>query len=107
MVTVRASSTWDGPAVDILRVFAEPSPVSGAEVHDEDVVFYRALDEGEEPTGDITGVEIIGFLSFDRWDELPSLSIRWQLPGWEPLSLPDLLKRKQQELQQRHKSEVA
>lgn len=107
MDSVRASITWDGPAVDILRVFVEPSPSSGVEVHDEAVVLFRALDEEEEPTGEVTGVEIVTFLSYDQWDALPDLGILWQVPGWEPLPLVEVLKRKQQELRQRHKAGAA
>lgn len=100
MVAVRATLVWDGPGVDIIRVFVEPAPPSGAVVHDEDVTLYRALDQNEEPTGPVTGVEIIGFLSFDRWDALPQLDLLWQLPGHEPLPLDELLRRLQRELRQ-------
>lgn len=107
MDIILASITWDGPVVDILRVFAEPAPDAGVEVHDDCVVMFRSLDAEEEPTGDVTGVEIVSFLSYDLWDDLPTLPVLWQLPGWEPLPLADLLKRKQQELRQQHKAGAA
>lgn len=72
-------------------------------VHDEDVILYRALDQNEEPTGPITGIEVIGFLEFDRWDTLPQLDLLWQLPGQEPLPLDELLRRLQRELRQQAK----
>lgn len=100
MVAVRATLVWDGPEVDIIRVFVEPALPSGAVVHDDDVILYRALDQNEEPTGPVTGVEIIGFLTFDRWDTLPKLDLLWQLPGQDPLPLDELLKREQRRLRQ-------
>ena len=81
-------------------MFVEPPLPSGAVVHDEDVILYRALDQNEEPTGPVTGVEIIGFLEFNRWDALPQLDLLWQLPGQEPLPLDELLKREQRRLRQ-------
>jgi hypothetical protein len=65
------------------------------------------LDENEEETGRIAGFEVVGFLGFTRWDALPDLSVMWQLPGWEPLSLPELLQRKQRELHRKAKSGAA
>ncbi len=65
MATVTASLVWDGPAADVLRLFMEPtSELVGAAVHDEDIVLFRILDEKQEPTGDIVGIEIVGFLDF-------------------------------------------
>ncbi len=107
MVTVPASIIWDGPTIDILRVFVDLMPASGVEVIDEDVVLFRALDEDEEPTGEVTGVEIIGFLSFDRWGDIPALPLRWQLQGAEPLSLTELLMHLQQDLRQRREAGAA
>ncbi len=100
MAIVSASCTWAGPVVDVLRLFVEPTPGHwGVEVcEDPDVVLFRALDECEEPTGEIAGLEIVGFLTFDRWQELPELGLRWQLPGQEPLPLRELLQREQRRL---------
>ncbi|MBI2321354.1 MAG: hypothetical protein HYU88_04495 [Chloroflexi bacterium] len=58
------------------------------------------LDEHQEATGVVVGIEIEGFLDFDRWESLPKLDIRWRLPGHEPLPLEDLLRRLQRELRQ-------
>ncbi len=43
----------------------------------------------------------IGFLDFDRWDELPDTGVLWQVGSQEPLPLDELLKRKQRELRGR------
>jgi hypothetical protein len=40
-------------------------------------------------------VEIVAFLEFDRWSDLPRLDLLWQMPGWEPLPLDELLRRQQ------------
>ncbi len=97
---VRATVVWDGPEANIIRVFVEPALPSGAVAHDEEITLYRALDQNEEPTGPVTGIEIVGFLGFDRWDALPKLDLLWQLPGQEPLPLDELLKREQRRLRQ-------
>ena len=104
MDTVRASIVWAGPAVDILRLFVEPATDSGAVVHDEDIVLFCALDEQEAPTGPVTGVEIISFLEFDSWENLPDLGLLLLLPGQKPLPLDELLKRAQKELRQQAKA---
>lgn len=98
MAIVRASITWDGPSRDILHLLIEPTPDWGVTYHDETVSILRELDERDEATGKIVGVEILGFLSFDRWDDLPKLDLLWQLPGQQPLPLDELLKREQQRL---------
>jgi hypothetical protein len=90
--------TWDGPARDILYVFIEPTPDWGATYHNEVVSILRELDERDEATGKIVGVEILDFLRYDRWDDLPKLDLLWQLPGQQPLPLDELLKREQQRL---------
>ena len=56
------------------------------------VFLLRALDENEQETGAIAGVEIIGFLDFDRWAALPKLPMLWQLSGQKRLMLEELLK---------------
>src|SRR5581483_3139749 len=70
-----------------------------------DVAFFLEVEDTEAPepqeTGRIAGVEIVGFLHFDQWDALPELPLRWQLPGWEPLPLAELLKRLQAEFRAR------
>lgn len=100
MATVRASLIWDGPERDILRLFIEPTPDWGVTYHDADVALLRELDEREEATGRIAGLEILDFLKFDRWDDLPGFDLLWQLPGQEPLPLGELLKREQRRLRE-------
>jgi len=77
------------------------SELVGAAVHDEDIVLFRILDEKQEPTGDIVGIEIVGFLDFHRWEDLPRLPIEWRLPGCEALPLIEFLKREQTNLRRR------
>jgi hypothetical protein len=99
MVTVKASMTWPGPQTDVLKLFVEPTPDDwGTEVYDGDLVLFRALDRQGEPAGEVVGLEIVGFLDFDRWEDLPRLDLLWQLPGQEPLPLKDLLQREQRRL---------
>jgi hypothetical protein len=102
MATVTASLTWPGPEVDVLRLFVEPTPEPwGAEVIDEDVLLFRALDDREELTDRIAGLEIVGFLDFDRWEDLPETELQWRLPTRQPQPLPDLLRYVQSELRAR------
>jgi hypothetical protein len=42
----------------------------------------------------------VDFLTFDRWQELPELELRWQLPRQELLPLRDLLQREQHRLRE-------
>lgn len=103
METVRASVLWDGPERDIAILFVEPTPVPWQVDPDDEleVSILRVLDENEEMTDKIAGIEIMDFLQFDRWNDLPNLSLLWQLPGWEPLPADKLLRRVQQEFRAR------
>ena len=99
---VRASITWPGPRNDVLRIFVEPTPDDWlAEPRGADLALFRVPDEDDEPRGHLAGLEIVDFLDFDRWEDLPRMTVLWQLPGCEPLPLDELLKRKQQELRHR------
>ena len=105
---------WAGPTNDLLQVFVEPTPeVWGATFDDvsddilDSVVVFRALDERDEATGAVAGIEILDFLSFDRWHAIPSFPILWQLPGWEPRPLVELLQRLQRELRQQARASAA
>jgi hypothetical protein len=107
---VNASICWDGPSRDILMVFVEPTPdpwgATSDDVGDDVldlIVVFRALDENEEATGEVAGLEILDFLIFDRWDAIPRFPMLWQLPGREPLPLDELLKRVQRELREQAK----
>lgn len=103
MEIIKASVSWDSPERDMLYVFREPTPALwDADPIDEGNQFFlfRTLNEAETETGEIAGLQVIGLLQFDRWEDLPRLPIHWQLPGWEPLPFDELLKRVQKELRQ-------
>ena len=101
MEIVNASIDWPGPSLDVLRLYVEPmrypwgaDPVES--IHD--IAVLRVLNGNDEATGPVAGVEIVGFLDFDGWDDLPRLPLLWQLPGQEPLALDALLRQQQQVL---------
>lgn len=99
METVKASVMYTGPEKDVLTLFVEPTPdLWQADPIDDDIAILRALDEREQETGDIAGVEIIDFSKFDRWDDLPVLPLLWKLNANEPLPLAELLKEVQRSL---------
>ena len=102
MDTVKASVMWHNDRfnlwnedVAVCAFVPEPFAEDHAPAH-----LLLELDDTEREPGRIAGLEIFDFLDFDRWDELPQLLLLWQLPGWEPLPLDELLKRKQHELRQ-------
>jgi hypothetical protein len=104
METVRASFMWPGPDVDVFTLFREPTPdLWEADPIDDDWEFavLLTLDEDERETGEVTGIEIVGFLTFDRWGDLPVFPILWQLPEQEPGPLVEVLKRQQELLRQK------
>lgn len=106
METVSASLWWP-PEIDVLHLYVEPMPeLWMAEPVGETglVAIYRELDEREEETGRVAGAEVVGFLDFDSWDDIPDLGLLWQLPGEEPLPLVDLLKRVQLQLREKYLS---
>ena len=106
METVRASYVWPGPDRDVLTLLAEPSPGLWAVAPvDSEIAVILELDDEERETGRIAGVELVGFLSFGRWDDLPELPMQWQLPSRKPLPLTDLLKRLQRQLRARASKE--
>lgn len=95
METVKASFMW---YENILTIFVEPTldwAVDPVDATDSLVFLYRAVDENDQETGKIAGLQIIGFLEFEDWEGLPKLPMLWQIPGWEPLPLVDVLKREQ------------
>lgn len=98
MATRRVSVIWDGPERDIVTLLSERTPRSyGADVADDDdrVILFRELDECDEATGEIVGLQVEDFLGFDAWAAIPVLPERWQTPGREPLPVVDVLKRLQ------------
>jgi len=104
METVSASLCWGGPRTDVLTVFVEPTPddwvADPSDGSGEIGVLYEVDAQGRR-TDRVAGVEIVGFLDFDGWGDLPKLDLLWHMPGQESLSLEGLLKRAQQELRQR------
>lgn len=80
---------------DVLMVLREPSfGYYGASSGDPLVARLVSTD-----TGELVGVEIVGFLEFEEWDAVPDApGVLWKLPGEEPLPLRDLLKGQQREL---------
>ncbi|MBI4507010.1 MAG: hypothetical protein HY691_15880 [Chloroflexi bacterium] len=106
MAVVRASTAGTA-SLDVLVLRVEnpavgdwtADPVDGTGM----LAVLREVDEHDEATGRIAGVEIVDFLHFDRWDALPKLDVLWELPGQEPLLLDELLKREQRRLRQQAK----
>jgi hypothetical protein len=101
---ISASMVWGGPDSDVLTVSVEPLryPWSADPVDGRMGLFVlRALDGDDRETDAIAGLEIIGFLDFDRWDDLPELPGLWRLSELEPLPLRVALQRKQAELRGR------
>jgi hypothetical protein len=107
---VTASIMWGGPDRDVLTVFVEPTPdLWAAEPAGAYRGFFvlRELDQQEKETGRVAGVEIVDFLKFEHWHDLPKLPLLWRLPGREPQPLDRLLRAKQKELAERHGSSPA
>lgn len=106
MATRHVSILWDGPDGDVLSLLPEPYRSDfGADPEEEHILlaYYRLFDEYEEANGDIVGVEIVGFLTFDRWHVLESVPDKWQIEGDEPQSMTDLLRGLQATLRERAK----
>lgn len=100
---VRAWFWWPGAEIDVLRLFSGHGiPTYNTETIDEfgEIAIFREVDEQEQETGRVVGLEIVDFLDFDRWEDLPRFEFLWQLPDREPLPLDELLRRVQQELRQ-------
>ncbi len=100
MDIVRATFTWTPPPIDVLTLYAEPMPEQWvADLDDRGQFFiYRVIDADEQETGDVAGVEILGFSTFGEWEDLPRLPLLWQLPGNAPVPLIELLQQLQREL---------
>ena len=83
METKNLMAAWGGPDRDVLAVlpdWTDEFSVALLDDHDDvDIVAYRALDEDEEPTGDIVGFEILDFLDFSDWNLVPELPVKWSI----------------------------
>lgn len=103
METVKASITWPGPDLDVLRLHVEPWLNWDAEPVDDfgEIAILWEIDDDEERTGRLAGVEVVGFLTFERWHDLPELPVLWELPGEEAAPLVDVLRRVQARLRRR------
>lgn len=96
---------WTGSDKDVMMLFREPTPLWEADPVDDEWQFFVLLtidEENEQETGEISGIEILGFLEFDRWDAIPEYPVLWQVADWEPLPMGDLLQREQAVLRKRH-----
>jgi hypothetical protein len=98
-----ASVAWGGPERDVLTLLASPlPPFYAAEPSDADpgFVLYRETEteDADGALGEVVGLEILDFLGFDQWTLVPSLMQDWQLLGWPPLPLNELLRRLQTKL---------
>src|SRR5581483_2341949 len=99
MEHVMATATWS-PDVDRFTLWAEPPAGRvSPEPFDDDpaAVLLMAIDDTGQDTGRVAGVEI-ALRAFERWETVPDLPLRWQLPDRPPLSLKDLLQQLQREL---------
>lgn len=103
MDTVDAAILWTGPETDTVSIFVEPTPDLWIAEADESTRFFVlwAVDEGGQETGKTAGVQILGFLSFDRWEQLLQLPILWKLPNQEARPLDVVLRRVQEQLKAR------
>lgn len=108
METVTASLLWSDAEGDILTLFVEPLSASWeARSLDQEIYLLDTLDENEEKTGQLAGIRIVGFLTFNRWQDLPKFPMRWHVAGYDPLPLAELLPRVQQSLLQKTGRAVA
>jgi hypothetical protein len=96
---------WGGPDRDVIAVIPRWIDGFGGALLDDDddvdVAVYRVLDENEEATGEIVGIEIIDFLEFDRWKIIPELSVQWSINDGPSQSPKTALQALQRELRTR------
>lgn len=103
MAVKPADMTWTGPKSDVLGLWVRDRTLLGwlaVGIGDTDSALLMEADDNDNYTGRVAGVEIIGILTFDEWNQLPDLDILWQVSDWEPLPLIELLKREQAALRQ-------
>lgn len=105
MDIVTVTSTWS-PDADRYTVYTEP-PASGFDPDPMDtkalVLLLWEVDEDEQETGRLGGIEIFGFLEIDDtdWAEFAKVPGLWHFPGQEPpVPLDVLLKREQARLRE-------
>lgn len=106
METVTADLSWSGPEHDVLTLFVVPRPEEWTPVSiDGESSLFVAGDLGADDSGisarEVAGLEIVGFLGFDGWADLPDLDLLWRVGEADPLPLEELLKTRQQELLRR------
>ena len=103
MAITKAHLTWTGPESDVLGLWVDDPTLHNwlATATDDDLVALLVeSDEYDEPTGRVAGLEVVGFLDFNRWDRLPNLSTLWQVARDKPRPLVELLKQEQKALHQ-------
>lgn len=111
MAVIKVAMTWTGPELDVLLLrVIEPfidhwttDPVDGWG----DFAVLREVDDDDNLTGRIAGLEIADFLMFDRWAIVPEYPALWQVDNGELLPLTALLQRLQAELRQQAKAGAA
>ena len=109
METTKAYLFWTGPENDVLMLLREPTSLWLADPVDDEYQFFilLTLDEHEDETGEVTGIKILDFLKFDRWDEIPAFPVHWEVEDWGPLPMPQLLKHAQIQLRKEAEAPIA
>lgn len=106
---VEARVVWSA-ASHVLMLIREPTPPWHAlPVEDDALVAVLAAEDedGREITGEVAGIEIVGFLWFERWDGIPEVPGLWRLPGRDPEPFVELLKGEQRELRRAYRERGA
>lgn len=104
MEVVDARIVWSA-ASHVLMLLREPTPPWRALPVEADplVAVLAAVDEDGRETGEVAGMEIVGFLWFERWDGIPEVPGLWRLPDRKPEPFLELLKGEQRELRRAYR----
>ena len=108
MEIVEARVVWSA-ASHVFMAIREPTPPWRALPVEADplVAVLAAVDEDGRETGEVAGMEIVGFLWFERWYGIPDVPGLWRLPGREPEPFVGLLKGQQRELRRAYRGRAA
>jgi hypothetical protein len=110
MAVTKAYMSWTRPETDVLGLWVDDRTLGdwlAFSTDDDLVALLLEVDDNDERTGRVAGLEIVGFLEFDRWEMLPDLGMVWQVADWEPMPLVDLLKREQENLRREQREGAA